>query len=406
MKSDGKRGIIGVLVFALALRVGWAVVQPRTVEAIARLPDQAEYLSLGRNLLHELSLHFFDQRFGQTIWAYRMPGYPVMIAGCGGSVLAVRLLQCLIDTSTVFGVYLLSRNLFRRESAGVFAAALIAVNPFDVYFCGLILSETVFAALMMWGLVLLVSRRFAGAMILLILACYCRPIAIFISPVLIAVAMMNSAPGSAYHFARAIRRGLLAALLAVVCIGVALLPWAWRNHQRLGSWIWTTTNDGITLRDGFNDRAGGASDQRWIAADPAIRSMGEVRRSRYLKWSAWQWIGEHPGQLPLLSLRKILRTWSPVPLSREFGRPLLRIISAAYAVPFDLLCVIGLCSAGLRWNIKLLLIIPAVLVTAGAVMSVGSIRYRLPAEAPLAVLAAAGIDCRGRPENQACAELF
>ena len=146
----------------------------------------------------------------------------------------------------------------------------------------------------------------------------------------------------------------------------------------------------MTLYDGFHAGATGASDQRFLNAMPDLRPMTEVDRSAALSAAARRWAVDHPGELPALSVRKAARGWSPVPLSAEFGRPAYRWVSAAYAVPFDLLCVVGLCSRRLTRSSKVLLLMPAVAVTVAQVMSVGSIRYRLPAEATLAVLAAVG----------------
>ena len=65
----------------------------------------------------------------------------------------VRLAQALLDTSTVLAIYLLARR-FREERGALVAAAIVAVNPFLIYFSGLVLSETLFTAMLAWGLYL------------------------------------------------------------------------------------------------------------------------------------------------------------------------------------------------------------------------------------------------------------
>jgi hypothetical protein len=145
-----------LLTGALLVRVGW-VLRLSTDEATLRvLPDQVEYLDLGRNLLQKRSLEFYDQRFEQTVKAYRTPGYPVLIAMCGANVRAVRLAQALLDTSTVLAAYLLARR-WLPPRACLFAAFLVAINPFLIYFTGLILTETLFIAMLAWGMALLGS---------------------------------------------------------------------------------------------------------------------------------------------------------------------------------------------------------------------------------------------------------
>jgi hypothetical protein len=101
-------------------------------------------------------------------------------------------------------------------------------------------------------------------------------------------------------------------------------------------------------------------------------------------------MNSHPKETLILTLKKIARTWSPVPLSAEFGRPVYRWISAIYSVPFDVLVLIGMFSSALRPSAKALLLIPAVYFTMVHAMSVGSLRYRVPVEPMLAVIAAAG----------------
>jgi hypothetical protein len=62
-----------------------------------------------------------------------------------------------------------------------------------------------------------------------------------------------------------------------------------------------------------------------------------------------------------------------------------------YAIPFDLLVIAGLFSTGLRPGAKMVLLIPAIYFTAVHGMSVGSLRYRVPVEPMLAVIAATAV---------------
>jgi len=188
-----------------------------------------------------------------------------------------------------------------------------------------------------------------------------------------------------------LRRAAIAVVTVLCVIIIGLMPWTLRNHRILGHWLWTTSNDGMTLYDGFNPTATGASDQRFIAEMPQLSSMNEVERSEYLRQQAGHWIRSNPSRLPALTLQKILRTWSPVPLSEEYRRPLHRFISAAYELPVDGLILAGLFWPGLRRPAKMLLVIPAIYFTIVHAMSVGSLRYRVPIEPELAVLAASGL---------------
>jgi hypothetical protein len=168
-----------------------------------------------------------------------------------------------------------------------------------------------------------------------------------------------------------------------------LLPWAIRNHRVLGQWVWTSTNAGITRYDGFNPDATGASDQSFVDAMPHVRSMSETERNDYFAREANDFIRQRPLDSIKLAWTKVLRTWSPRPLSSEFSRTLYVVVALAYSVPFFAMFVLSWVTSPMPATAKLFLAAPAVYLTLAAVLSVGSLRYRIPAEVPMAVVAAA-----------------
>jgi hypothetical protein len=378
-------GWIGI---ALMLRLVWVLHLPATDGQIAALPDQREYLDLGRNLLHGRGLFFHDNRFVADVFAYRTPGYPLFIAVCGGSIRIVRIIQACADSSIVLAVYLLARRwLDPRRS--ICAAAMVAINPLLIYFTGLLLAETLFTALLIWGMTLITLPATVNLGLLSLgLSVLVRPSALVL-PVFIAA--LNPLGCGAYHWRRAIAAGVVIVLF--------LFPWALRNHARLGNWIWTTTNGGITLYDGFNPTADGSSDQSFVARMPQLNAMGEVRRSRYLSGLAQQFVRQNPGRALGLTINKLLRTWSPIPLSREYGRdPRYVLIGLLYTLPLFLMTLSGFMSDRLPLAAKVLLLLPALYITVVHAASIGSIRYRVPADVPMAVVAAAA--GRRREENE------
>jgi 4-amino-4-deoxy-L-arabinose transferase-like glycosyltransferase len=375
-----------LLTLALLIRVGWVSVQRG--EPDERLGDQFEYLQVGRNLLkaHELKLH--DARFDQDVYAYRMPGYPALIAACGGNVRGIRLAQAILDTGTVLAIYLLARR-YLTAWPSLAAAALVAINPFLVYFTALVLSETLFIGMLAWALYLLTDRRLAvrwSGLLLLSLAALVRPSALGLVPLL--------AIGAAWTGAwRAILRDVV---VACVLLTVVLFPWAYRNahHPQVRSWVWATTNGGITAYDGFHDGATGASDQKAFMEElrPLLSRMDEVERDAYLSQRAHEWMTSHPAQSLYLGLRKIGRTWSPIPLSNEYGGNRLYVaVGLLYTIPFDLLILLGLWKSGIARSAKVFLLLPAIYFTTIHALSVGSLRYRIPVEPPMAVIAGSAL---------------
>ena len=200
-------------------------------------------------------------------------------------------------------------------------------------------------------------------------------------------ALVNRRAAGAYHLGPLWPLPVGAtALLATVLI---LFPWAYRNHLVVGQWVWTSTNAGFTAYDGFNPDADGSSNQQFVAEMRELERMNEVERSEYLTRRARDYTDAHPGRVTELALAKIARMWSPKPLSDDFGRPVYIAIAMLYGVPFFMLVIAGLFSSSLPGTSKVFLLAPAIYLTAIHAVSVGSLRYRVPAEVPMAVVGAA-----------------
>jgi hypothetical protein len=262
------------------------------------------------------------------------------------------------------------------------AALLVAINPYLIYFSGLILSETLFIAMLAWGMLLLLSpvcrKMFwiSGAAVLA-MSIYVRPSALLL-PVILAF-------GSARAAAERVNRALLAGVLTVA----VLVPWGWRNSQPsvLGHWVWTTTNEGITAYDGWNPTASGGSNQAFLRNMPELTGMGEIQRSHYLAARAGEFVMSHPLRAVDLAMVKLGRLWSPMPLSEQYSSSAYRAVGLLYCVPFDLLVLAGLIRGKLTRAAKVFLLLPAIYLTVVHMASVGSLRYLLPAIGPMGVLA-------------------
>jgi 4-amino-4-deoxy-L-arabinose transferase-like glycosyltransferase len=388
-----------IVLLGVAIRLGWGIHQSNLAGAMDALPDQREYLEAGRNLVESGELWISDPRFRQSVYAYRTPGYPGLIAACGAKPAVVRAVQALLDGCSMVAIFIIARRWLAAPAA-LAAVLLVAINPYLIFFSGLILSETLFTALLCWGLALLIisegpwtnrrgSMAWVGGAFLLALAVLVRPGAILLPVVLgCGAAIANRGVLAAYPSHR--RLPVAGTLLAITFL--VLFPWAVRNRWVLGTWVWTSTNDGITRYDGFNPDATGASDQSFVRAMPWTIDMTEVGRSAYFASLADEWILAHPLESIRLAGVKIARTWSPVPLSAEYGRrTIYRVVGLTFGAGFDLLFIAGLMRKELTGSAKLVLSLPAIYLTVAAVLSVGSLRYRIPAEAPMAVVAGCGL---------------
>ncbi len=381
-------------------------------KSLVSLPDQREYLSLGHNLIAGSGLYFYDARFDAVVFAFRTPGYPLFVAACRADWRLVRFAQCLLDASVVIAVYLTARRWIADQRAALFAAGFIALNPFLIYFSALLLSETLFIAMLAWGIALLSRRWMICGAILLALSVLVRPSAIALPTFACAFAgWMNWKFPQAYQLGeiedpspnlspsteRGVKTKIFHSAIGALATFLVLLPWAYRNHRVIGEWVWTTSNNGITLYDGFNPRATGGSDQSFASGDGPLAmrlktTNSEMNRSRFLSNLAAMFIRDNPRRVWELTWLKTRRLWSPIPLSNEFGSDWKRVaVAGLYSTLLFGLTLVGLWKTTLPREAKLLLMLPAVYFTVVHAMSVGSLRYRLPADVPMTVVACSAV---------------
>ena len=152
-------------------------------------------------------------------------------------------------------------------------------------------------------------------------------------------------------FCRALRRLVEPAAFALGRIAVAaivlaftygsLLPWAYRNSEVTGHWIWTTLWVGPSLYDGLNPQATGESDMQFFERDRLMDRMTEFDVDRYYRDKAWQFVRDHPGKALSLTVDKIARFWMPWPNAEQFSGLGLRFAIAVYFIPWFWRLVLG-----------------------------------------------------------------
>ena len=184
-------------------------------------PDSAGYINLSASLIE-------DGRFESDGQAEinRTPGYPFFLAFSSAlgnhAHHAAALVQVLLDVTLVYLTFLLGWMLGGDQRTGWIAAAFQAVSPLAVTGSVRILSDSLFAFLLILSLLLIVfhirlGRRWAlvAAAVTMGAACYVRPAGMAFGVICVLVLL------SRRWFARA---GLFAVILAA-----CLSPWVVRN---------------------------------------------------------------------------------------------------------------------------------------------------------------------------------
>jgi 4-amino-4-deoxy-L-arabinose transferase-like glycosyltransferase len=300
-------------------------------------------------------------------------------------------------------VYLLGRELV-DHSVGLVACLLAAISPSLIVFSVLFLSESLFAAVLLASLIALARlgktelpassnamprRRIglaAAAGLLAGAATMVRPTWLLVAPGF-AIAWLLS-PGNR-------KQRLAPALALLAALAVAMAPWTIRNHRVTGQFIPTTLWVGASLYDGISPQATGDSDMRFVEqqgfyARRDVRDF-EYQADRHYRQAALEFAREQPWRVLALAAVKLSRFFNPFPNAGQFGHWTIAWGVGLFESTVLVLAIAGfwqLRSSGWRW-----------LVAAGPVMYfalvhavfVGSVRYRLPAEYPLLVLSAVGL---------------
>ncbi len=332
--------------------------------------------------------------------AWEMPGPAMFFApavwlfGTQGAIIPARLAQAILVVIQCGLVAIIVRRLFGNTRAPLVAAWVTALYPFLLFYQGLLLSETLFNTLLLAGIAALLWWRDRGLRIdaSLAIACLCFAAATMTKATLTVLPPLLLAATA--WLAGAGWRRTAAILVAASCFYAACMsPWVIRNAVVLHAFVPFTTGSAQNLYLGNNPRntdAGIAWDRD---AEPELVARinalpDELARQRAYSKAALDYIAEHPATFVRMAGKKFLRLWNIIPNAAEFRTGLYSIISAA---SFGPVLALALLSA-LRWRRQWRLLAPIYLVigyfTFVHVVTIASLRYRLPIEPLLIALAA------------------
>ena len=233
-----------------------------------------------------------------TAWDnnFRPPLYVAFLSGVlttGGSADTARLVQALLATLCLIPVYALGRGIGGRGTARI-AAGIVAFDPVLTGFSHLLWSETLYLALLLPGMLLLVSDpaaersgRWLGAGLLLGLASLARPQLLTFAPLLVVWAAWNRTGN---------RRWIRGALFLTLGWALVVLPWSARNLHATGAFILVDTNGPYNVAvgadpgarfvdkdDAWNVRWAGLEGEAYVPAaarDPAAAQRAALEQAR------------------------------------------------------------------------------------------------------------------------------
>ncbi len=393
--------LVGILAASLAIRLAFLAGRHSPP-----FSDMIDYDGRALLLLHE---HTFQT--GTTYGAtYHGPAYIVFLAAIYGITghhwWAVYLVQSLLSSATLLGIYLLARRLLSPRVAMLALVLSAAYAPFLAY-AHVLMPETFFITLLVLstyafargvhddsGVWLGLSGILCGIAALTRSEALLLPIVFFL--------WIALSPGR-WPALRRLGPGLA---LLVLSMALVLTPWTARNYLDQQQFIPGNTVGGLNLLIGNHPGADGFFDEAPVWSDPAVQTaLSEGKREAalddvFLK-QALAWIWSHPADfVALTGWRVLLFLAAPDDwLISGIGSNNLDAMSGVQRVYTWALMFLALVGgfAGLRRRRETLLPLLIFLYILGVVsLFYFQARYRLPAMPFVIMLAAYGVSVIAR----------
>lgn len=334
--------------------------------------------------------------------AWEMPGTALFFApavwlfGAKGALIAIRFVQAILLTAQCALIASLARRIFGKGAVEIIAATLVALYPFFLFYQGLLMSETLFDTLLIAAFAALYWWRDRGARMdaALIVTCLCFAAAAYVKSTLTFLPPLLLA--ACAWTAGAPLRKTLVVFLSASCLYTALLsPWWIRNATLLHAFIPFASNGAQNLYVGNNpgNTDGGNNWSHDVEPDVFKKLQaipGEVQRQRAFGKAAVDYIKDNPAAVLRVDAKKFVRFWNVVPNAAEYRSNLFSVISALSFGPVLLLAAFGAVRWWRRWRILAPIYLLIGYFTLIHVVVIASLRYRLPLE-PFLILLAAGV---------------
>ena len=364
--------LIAILVAAFALRVFAAVIVP---DQSVMLGDPVAYREVGKSLWAT----------GQMNALYFMPLYPALVAVFGPGWPQL-LIDIALSTALVWLIYELTDAIFASKRAAVLAAAVAAVYPYFIFYSIVGLTETLFMVLLLSAYLCWYRNAYIAASVFSVLGILTRPVLDPLAPLLLlyfAIAIRGLSIKAAAKY--------LAIYVGIYCVLMA--PWWLHNYKAYQTFVRLNLGSGVALLSGNSpsNQSGGIDNNLNATMAPFAEIADPVARDKAMQRAALNYIKEDPGRFLIQAAKRFQRFWSPWPQTEEYSRPLYKLISFCSFIPVLLLALVFVVLYGRTYFRRIApLLLFIVYLNSLHLVFPASLRYRLPIEPFLIILAAAG----------------
>lgn len=314
------------------------------------------------------------------------PIYPIWTY-LSDSFIGLQNADIIISSLSVIVFYKVSLAITVDKSTSFLTAILAAFYPHFIFYSVSQLSETLFIFLFYSAIWAFYQKRFWIGSTLLVVSILTRPSTDLFAPLAIILFSIF------VH-----KLGWKATVKNMLCYaGVYLTlmsPWWVHNHLKYGEFVRLSLGDGHVLYSGNNqhNRTGGgvATGSSYDDLDTTIfdHIKNPVERNEAKKRAAIIFIKDNPSQFISLAAKKFIRFWRLWPFAPEYQKLhyiVVSLLSYGVVLALALFSFVSACKKNFR-NMSPLISYTLFLCVV-SMMTIGSIRYRLPVEPFLIILA-------------------
>jgi len=280
---------------------------------------------------------------GRGFTGIRHPGYIMFLASVfkvagEGNLTAVRFAQILLSSAQVLLIFILARNIFKKESIACLSALFLAFYPYAVFQASEIMSESFNSFLLVFFFVLLYEvlehkrkTLFAALSgIAFTLTILTKSNIVVILPFIYAFFHLNG-----------IRKNFLMFLMAAA---TAILPWTVHNYKQYDKFVLVSlsgmalfhANNAMTLTLEHETRQ--LKEINWFTPECLeIAKLPPVEADKEFRRRAWQFMRSNPETVFHLMKVRFVHFWRLYPITHSKVQRMAALLSSGIFIPLALL---------------------------------------------------------------------
>ena len=365
------RYLFAILITALIVRLVFMWVYPDQ-----NFPDSRAYITMGNEI-------FSGSLVTNNIY---MPLYPIWVKITGGGVIYI-LMEILISVASVGLIFFLSLVIFKDTTSALLSTIIATFYPHFLFYSVSGLTEVFYTFLLLLSFLNFYKKKYALAIIVLILTLLVKPTLDIFNPILI-ILFVGIVHKSGYK--KIIKYLSIYGIMYVIL----LLPWWAHQYEKYGEFVRFNLADGIVLYSGNNPlntsgggvgRASGDSD---MDLNLFIQIKNPIQRNDAMRDAAVTYIIKNPYNFIKMSGVKFMRFWRLWPYT-EYYQQWYVIAASLLSYGLVLFLSIGFVFHNAKKYFREVIPIFALIgyLTLVHMVTIGSIRYRFPLEPFLIIFA-------------------